>query len=152
MTTQFNTSSDGKQIAYDLSRARPAIVLLHGCVSRREWQAAGYVQRLQNDFTVITLDLRGHGKSDLPTDPSDCTISKLHQDILAVADSCGAGRFHLWGMSYGAKVGRYLAATSSQLKNDPDGHAIRPRCRRPVAPGCHRVLCPLAPDFAGSPK
>lgn len=116
MISQYAVSPDGRRIAYDASGAGTAIILLHGGGgSRREWHEAGYVKRLQNDFTVITLDLRGHGESALPTDPADYTIYKMQQDILAVADACGVERFSLWSMSYGAKVGRYLATTSERV-------------------------------------
>ncbi len=112
----FATSPDGTRVAYDCSGSGPAIILLHGGGgSRQEWYEAGYVQRLQTEFTVIAMDLRGHGESGLPTDPADYAIDKMLQDILAVADACGVERFTLWGMSYGAKVGRYLAARSGRV-------------------------------------
>lgn len=45
MSTQFATSPDGKQIAYDSSGEGPAIVLIHGGGGRRlEWHEAGYVE------------------------------------------------------------------------------------------------------------
>jgi pimeloyl-ACP methyl ester carboxylesterase len=78
MNTLFTTSLDDTRIAYDRSGAGPALVLLHGGGSRRqEWHDAGYVQRLRDNFTVITLDLRGHGDSDLPTELADYTIDKI---------------------------------------------------------------------------
>jgi pimeloyl-ACP methyl ester carboxylesterase len=111
METLFATSPDGTRIAYDRSGAGSAIVLLHGGGGRRQnWHEAGYVERLQDHFTVIPLDLRGHGESGLPTGPADYTIDKMMQDILAVADACEVESFALWGISYGGKVGRYLAA------------------------------------------
>jgi pimeloyl-ACP methyl ester carboxylesterase len=114
MNTLLATSPDGAQVAYDRSGTGPAIVLLHGGgSSRQEWHEAGYVRRLQDNFTAIPLDLRGHGESGLPMDPADYTIDKMVQDILAVADACGVERFTLWGMSYGGKVGRYLATGRS---------------------------------------
>jgi pimeloyl-ACP methyl ester carboxylesterase len=117
MNTLYTTSPDGTRIAYDRSGAGPAILLLHGGGGRRlEWHQAGYVNRLQDHFTVVALDLRGHGESDLPTDPAAYTIKKLMQDILAVADACGIERFALWGMSYGGKVGRYLAVHSERVQ------------------------------------
>jgi pimeloyl-ACP methyl ester carboxylesterase len=116
MNTRFADSPDGKQVAYDLSGAGPAIILLHGGGgNRQEWHDAGYVKRLQDHFAVITLDLRGHGESSLPTEPADYTVDKMQQDILAVADACGFERFSLWAMSYGGRVGRYLAAHSERV-------------------------------------
>jgi pimeloyl-ACP methyl ester carboxylesterase len=116
MNTLFANSADGTRVAYDRIGRGPAIVLLHGGGgTRQEWYEAGYVGRLQGGFTVITLDLRGHGESGLPTDPADYTPDKLGQDILAVADACGVERFTMWGMSYGGKVGRYLAVQSERV-------------------------------------
>ena len=82
---------------------------------RQEWHEAGYVRRLRDNFTVITVDLRGHGESGLPTDPAAYTTDKMGQDILAVADACGVERFIIWGMSYGGKVSRYLAVQSERV-------------------------------------
>ena len=91
-------------------------MLLHGGGnSRQVWHEAGYVKRLQDNFTVITPDLRGHGESGLPTDPADYTIDKMMQDVLAVADACEVERFTIWGFSFGGKVGRYLAAHSERV-------------------------------------
>ena len=39
----------------------------------------------------------------------------MGQDILAVADACGVERFAMWAMSYGGKVGRYLAVRSERV-------------------------------------
>lgn len=116
MDTLFTDSPDGSRVAYDRSGSGPAIVLLHGGGgSRQDWHQAGYVRRLQDSHTVIAVDLRGHGESDLPTDPADYTIEKMTQDILAVADACEVKQFALWGMSFGGKVGRYLAVQSERL-------------------------------------
>ena len=116
MNTLFVNSPDGKRIAYDRSGTGPAVVLLHGGGGKRqEWHEMGYVKRLQDQFTVIAVDLRGHGESDMPTDPADYAIDKMVQDILTVVDTGGIERFTIWGMSFGGKVGRYLAAQSERV-------------------------------------
>jgi pimeloyl-ACP methyl ester carboxylesterase len=115
--TLFTESPDGTRVAYDCNGAGPAIVLLHGGGgNRQEWHEVGYVQRLQDRYTVVNVDLRGHGESGLPTDPADYAIEKMTQDILAAVDACGVQRFALWGMSYGGKVGRYLAVQSESVE------------------------------------
>jgi len=83
--------------------------------SRRDWHDAGYVSRLQQAFTEIALDLRGHGESGMPTNPADYTTDKMVQDILAVADACSIERFTVWGMSYGGNISRYLATQSDRV-------------------------------------
>jgi haloacetate dehalogenase len=106
MNTLFANSPDGTRVAYDRGGTGPAVVLLHGGGgSRLEWHEAGYVERLRDDFTTVTVDLRGHGESGLPTDPAAYTTDKMGQDILAAVDTCGVERFSLWGMPY-LRVGR----------------------------------------------
>lgn len=110
------TLPDGIRIAYDVRGAGPPIVLLHGGGHTRwDWHDRGYVERLQRDFQVIAIDIRGNGESGKPTDPADYTTDQHGQDILAVADACGVERFTLWGFSYGGNIGRYLAAQSTRV-------------------------------------
>jgi pimeloyl-ACP methyl ester carboxylesterase len=116
MNTFFTNSLDGTRISYDRSGSGGAIILIHGGGgNRQEWHDAGYVLRLQDNFTVVTIDLRGHGESGLPTDPADYTTDKMGQDILAAADACGVDRFTIWGMSFVSKVSRYLAVQSERV-------------------------------------
>ena len=139
MNPSFATSSDGAQIAYECCGNGPAIILLHGgggC--RQEWREAGYIERLQNDFTVVSLDLRGHGESSLSTDPTDYTVTKMVQDILAVADACRVEQFALCGMSHGGKTGQYLAIHSRRvdrfiLMSAPLGPGTSPQLRLEIA-------------------
>ncbi len=91
-------------------------MLLHGGGgSRQEWQQEGFVERLKGEFTIIAVDLRGHGESDKPTAPEAFTSEKMGQDFLAVADACGIESFILCGYSLGGNVGRYLAAQSGRV-------------------------------------
>jgi pimeloyl-ACP methyl ester carboxylesterase len=116
MTTSFATSKDGVRIAYDCTGQGPAIVLLHGGGQTRVvWHDLGYVARLRDRFTVITIDIRGNGESDKPTDIPAYAIDRLTADILAVADSAGAAQFSVWGYSYGGNVGRYLPTWSDRV-------------------------------------
>ena len=97
MTTRYATSSDSTRIAFDLTAAGTPLLLPHGGGgSRADWHENGYVARLQNEFTVIAVDLRGHGESNKPADPAMYATGKMGDDILAVADTCGVDRFILW--------------------------------------------------------
>jgi pimeloyl-ACP methyl ester carboxylesterase len=116
MSIHFTTSLDSTHIAFDISGEGPPLVLLHGGGgSRADWHTGGYVARLREEFTVISMDLRGHGESDKPRDPVRYSTEKMGQDILAVADACGTERFMLCGYSFGGNVGRYLAASSDRV-------------------------------------
>ena len=110
------TAPDGARLAYDVSGAGPALMLLHGFGSRREvWQDTGWVNRLSADFTVITVDLRGCGESEALTDPARYSPEAHQSDLHSIADACGADRFALIGFSWGATVTRYLAARSDRV-------------------------------------
>lgn len=115
MNTRFATSPDSTRIAFDVSGVGTPIMLLHGGGgSRMEWHERGYVERMKDEFNVITMDLRGHGESDKPTGAAFYTTEKIGNDILAVADACNVERFILCGFSFGGNVGRYLAARSDR--------------------------------------
>lgn len=116
MATRLITSPDGTQIAYDIYGQGPALMLLHGAGrTRQDWQKLGYVERLQNDFTVITVDIRGTGESDYVVEIGDYAIEKICEDLYAVADDCGAERFAIWGFSFGGNIARYPAAWSERV-------------------------------------
>jgi dienelactone hydrolase len=113
----FVTSKDGTKIAYDVAGSGPAVILLHGGGQNRQvWHRAGYVERLAKEFTVITIDIRGNGDSDKPTDVNAFHFERISEDVLAVADAVKAPQFVLWGFSYGANVGRYLASRSDRVR------------------------------------
>jgi pimeloyl-ACP methyl ester carboxylesterase len=115
--TQFAVSTDGTRIAYDVTGSGPVVILLHGGgENRRSWHDAGYVSRLASEFTVVTMDIRGNGESDKPPTAAAYAPTRLNQDVLAVANAVKAERFAIWGFSYGANVGRYLAAVSDRVR------------------------------------
>jgi pimeloyl-ACP methyl ester carboxylesterase len=110
------TSTDGTRIAYEMTGAGPALMLLHGGgQTRRSWNEGGYVDRLAKRFTVITVDQRGSGDSDKPATAEAYALDQVLADLIAVADAAGAKRFHLWGYGHGASIGRYLAARSDRV-------------------------------------
>jgi pimeloyl-ACP methyl ester carboxylesterase len=116
MAAKFATSKDGTRIAYDMTGQGPALVLLHGAgKTRRDWHKAGYVGQLKDDFTVITIDVRGTGESDMLTDIADYAIEKICEDVTTVAEACGAQRFLVWGYSFGGNIGRYLGAWTNRV-------------------------------------
>jgi pimeloyl-ACP methyl ester carboxylesterase len=116
MTTSFSTSVDGTRIAYDVTGSGPALMLLHGAgKTRRDWHKVGYVERLKDEFTVITVDIRGAGDSDCLYDIADYGIEKICEDLYAVADACGVEKFAVWGFSFGGSIARYLGAWSDRV-------------------------------------
>ncbi len=51
--------------------------------------------------TVISWDMRGHGRSDSPDDPGEYTQDACVADMAAVLDAAGAGRAVIGGLSLG---------------------------------------------------
>jgi pimeloyl-ACP methyl ester carboxylesterase len=113
---------DGTSVAYRVFGARPAdedprdpahapVVLVHGtALSQAIWRGFGWVRALSPDRPVITLDLRGHGRSGTPHEPRAYAMELLVGDVLAVLDALGLPRVHHVGYSLGARVGFSLAA------------------------------------------
>jgi pimeloyl-ACP methyl ester carboxylesterase len=104
-------STTGVRIAYDISGSGRTVVLLHGFGnSRSMWTTSGWVAKLEKDFTVATIDLRGCGQSDKPESPSDYLIEAHLADIESVVRVCGQGNPIVWGWSLGATVALHLAS------------------------------------------
>jgi len=116
-TTHYVASVDGTRIAYDAQGDGPALILLHPYPrSRRIWHDVGYPQRLQEQFRVITIDLRGLGESAKPSTPAGYAIGEYLADVHAVADACGAARFFVWGHSFGASIAAQLSVASPRVR------------------------------------
>jgi pimeloyl-ACP methyl ester carboxylesterase len=114
--TRFVTSPDGTRIGYDMTGRGPALMLLHGAgKTRKDWHKVGYVERLKEDFTVITVDIRGTGESEFLTEQSDYGIQKVCADLNAVADACEVEQFAVWGFSFGGNIARYMGAWSDRV-------------------------------------
>src|SRR5690606_17190336 len=68
----------------------------------------------RDSYRVITMDLRGHGRSGKPTHQSDYEMDKLVGDAVAVLDDAGAEQAHFGGYSVGARLGFSLAVAAPQ--------------------------------------
>ncbi len=96
-------------LSYDVAgpAGAPAIVLLNSIGTSREiWDAQREV--LSEQFCVIRLDARGHGRS--PAAPGKSTaIADLGRDVLAVLDRLDLARVHLTGLSLGGMTAMWIA-------------------------------------------
>jgi pimeloyl-ACP methyl ester carboxylesterase len=111
--TQTFTAIDGVQIAWaEMGHGRP-LLLLHGFVSDAaiNWIKYGHAACLaEAGYRVIMPDLRGHGHSDRPHDPSLYPHDILADDQFALIDHLGLADFDLGGYSLGGRtVARMLA-------------------------------------------
>jgi pimeloyl-ACP methyl ester carboxylesterase len=102
--------NNGIKIYYEVEGQGQPIVLVHGLTGDTTfWRGYGYVEHLQEMFTVIAIDMRGHGKSDKPHEPAAYDYDLLVGDVLAVMDAEFVDQAHYWGYSMGGHVGFNLA-------------------------------------------
>ncbi|MBG6215925.1 pimeloyl-ACP methyl ester carboxylesterase [Arthrobacter sp. CAN_A6] len=103
--------TDGVRISYEKTGEGPPIVLVHGSgLSRAIWRGLGYVRAFKDQYQVVSLDLRGHGRSDKPRNESSYGMGLVTGDVLAVMDAEGIKAAHYFGYSFGARVGFSLLA------------------------------------------
>ncbi|MGH9678530.1 MAG: alpha/beta fold hydrolase, partial [Candidatus Acidiferrales bacterium] len=94
-------TSDGAKIYYEDEGEGQPILLVHGWTcSSRFWRKN--VPVLARAFRVVTLDLRGHGKSSKTLDGH--TIRQYARDVRAVIEHLGLREAVLVGWSLGGPV------------------------------------------------
>ena len=103
-------NSDGLKIYYEKYGNGPPMILVHGWGSDgySNWVASGWVTQLQNHRTLITIDTRGHGRSDKPYELDPYSYAAMSNDVIAVMDLLGYKKADFMGYSMGAFMGAYL--------------------------------------------
>ena len=91
---------DGVKIYYEVYGEGPPLLLSHGYSSSSHmW--AGQREALGKHFRVITWDMRGHGRSDYPSDPHAYSQALTVEDMEAILDAVGAKEAVVGGLSLG---------------------------------------------------
>lgn len=91
---------DGVDIYYEVHGSGPVLLLTHGFSSTGEmWQ--GQVAALSKRHTLVVWDMRGHGRSDYPDDPSAYSEAAVVADMAALLDAVGANNAIIGGLSLG---------------------------------------------------
>lgn len=117
METKYAVSKDGAKIAYNVAGEGYPLMLVHGIESFKEkWIERGWIDVLKKHFTVMSIDLRGHGQSDKSYDPEFYSIDNIINDIDAVANACGFEEYNYFGHSYGANIGFQLCKYNKNIK------------------------------------
>ena len=84
-------------------RPRLPILFHHGIgASAGIW--AGWRPALADAYRLVTFDMRGYGRSNIPAADFRWSLDLLVDDLFAVADAAGLQRFHLVGESIGGTV------------------------------------------------
>lgn len=159
----YATSLDGTRIYYEQHGSGPAVVLVHGSGGHHLswWQQVCW---LRERYTVVTLDLRGFGRSHTEIDRFDAAA--LPDDIAAVLSAARLQRAVLVGQSTGGaavlrtalrapqRVAGVVLAQSIGAIRDPQlsARAREDRARAEQLPLMDRLLTPEFrrdhPDFA----
>jgi pimeloyl-ACP methyl ester carboxylesterase len=94
--------SAGVKIHYRVWGQGDPIVLIHGFTASIDtnWVQPGIVDKLDDDFKVIALDLRGHGQSDKPRDPA-AYGDQMAADVVRLLDHLKLEKAHIVGYSLG---------------------------------------------------
>lgn len=91
---------------------KPVCVLLHGFGhDSRVWDPLA--RALQQQFEIVALDFRGHGKSDWDAQKRYCHNALL-EDLHTLVEHLELQQFHLLGHSLGARVAMLYAADQPQ--------------------------------------
>ena len=91
--------------------AGPAVVLIHGVGGdASNWDAI--VPQLSQEFRVVRVDLRGHGRSSPITAP--CRIEDFARDVTHLMDALDVRAARVVGFSLGGLVAQSLALEHAQ--------------------------------------
>ena len=94
---------DGVSLYYEVhgpASSRTPMLLTHGySASSAMWKPN--IPALAGKRRVITWDMRGHGRSASPSDPSRYSEDASVADMAGILDACGIGRAAIGGLSLG---------------------------------------------------
>jgi pimeloyl-ACP methyl ester carboxylesterase len=104
--------SDGVQIHYLVEGKGEPVLLIHGFAvnAQLQWVLPGTFKALAKDHRVIALDVRGHGKSDKPSDPAKYG-TEMVEDAVRLLDHLKIDKAHVVGYSMGALITGKLMVT-----------------------------------------
>jgi pimeloyl-ACP methyl ester carboxylesterase len=104
--------SNGVKIHYTVEGKGEPVLLIHGFVADADlnWRLPGVIKALAENYKVIALDNRGHGKSDKPHDPAKYG-EEMAEDAVRLLDHLGIKKAHIVGYSMGGMITAKLLTT-----------------------------------------
>lgn len=101
MTSSF-AKVNGIKLAYRVQGEGPPLVLIMGYrLNSLAWPAS-FIEQLARQFTVITLDNRGTGRSDKPLE--GYALANMARDVCGLLDELKIAQVHMLGYSMGGAV------------------------------------------------
>ena len=84
------------------------VFLLHGYTGNlRNW--ALQVPVISREFRMVSIDQRGHGHSDKPTQPEDYSLELMAEDACGLLEHLGIAECYVVGHSMGGAIAQNLA-------------------------------------------
>ncbi|MFE4462007.1 alpha/beta fold hydrolase [Nocardia tengchongensis] len=114
------TTWDGLELNYRVWEGEGVpVVLQHGIVAdtNANWMSMGVVAALEKaGHHVISLDARGHGRSDKPHDPARYSWQAMADDMRALFDHLGLDQVALVGYSMGGIISLLVAGADARVQ------------------------------------
>ena len=109
-------NNDGIKIYYEVEGEGPPVILIHGFAASLEgnWKQANWVNVLKENYKLILLDCRGHGKSDKPLDPAQYG-AHMTDDIVKLLDHLSIEKANFFGYSMGSRLTLELLLSKQEL-------------------------------------
>ncbi|MEW9798372.1 alpha/beta fold hydrolase [Alteromonas sp. CYL-A6] len=148
-THLVSLDNTGLHLVHNNRAGRPAIIFIHGaCSSHRAWIYQLGSKLLNEHFHLIALDMRGHGRSDKPTDPLAYQDGQRWADDLAVIfHSLKLECATLVAWSYGGRmISDYIRAYGEARINGINFIAAGTLARDDVKGPGYQVLADLFSD------
>jgi len=100
----------------DVGQGEP-IITTHGLMEDcGYWSETGVTAKLAERYRVISMDMRGHGRTVVDGEPHGYDVATMGNDFGVLADELGLDRFHILTHATGGMAAvRYAMTTSERL-------------------------------------
>src|SRR4030042_2597742 len=89
-------------IYYEEQGQGDPLIAVHGLIlNTKYWSLTGIADTLAKSYRVISMEMRGHGRTVVDGKPYGFDVDTMGDDIIALADHLKLGRFHLLTHSTG---------------------------------------------------
>jgi len=108
--------NDGIKIYYEIEGEGPPVVMIHGFAGNSEGirTQTKWNENLKDNYKVILIDCRGHGKSDKPHDDDDYG-TKMTDDLIKLMEHLSIEKANFFGYSMGASILFHLLWTKPEI-------------------------------------
>jgi pimeloyl-ACP methyl ester carboxylesterase len=96
------------------SRGTRETILFHHGIGASAGIWMGWFPALADAHRLVSFDMRGYGRSHIPSADFKWSLERMVEDLFAVADAAGLARFHLVGESIGGTVALAAALAEPQ--------------------------------------